>query len=381
MDIEIIRRICLARHLYELSRESLKSANDLYLFSGVNLLQDAVEAFLVATADFVGASLDEKTNFDKYFVLINEKIAPKELSFKNRLLRLNKIRVNSKHHGIQPARDECQRLSIAVREFFDEVSSSILGVNFSTVSAIDLMHTGETKDLLLAAKVAFDNKDYAACAIDCRKAIYLELENSYDIASFKDDVKPRGLLGRFSKAPFFARSKDYIEQKVLEPTDYIVYDHIDLDQELLKYSIDSTDFWNVWRLTPEVYRTMDKEWVLKHDFGKLDKEILTDTIEYIFNTTVDILLAVHAKKESIKTSSNQIYYLELAKDEVPVYEKADRKSKIVCRTPKDLMKVDCDFYITGLQGDGPYWHVYNFGDSGFFIGFIHNEDVQRGRLG
>jgi hypothetical protein len=106
MDIEIIRRICLARHLYELSRRSLKSDNDFYLFSGVNLLQDAVEAFLVAVADSVDASLDERTNFDKYFVLINEKIAPKELPFKNRLLRLNRLRVDSKHHGIQPARDE-----------------------------------------------------------------------------------------------------------------------------------------------------------------------------------------------------------------------------------------------------------------------------------
>ena len=62
MDIETIRRICLARHLHELGRGCLKSANDLYLFSGVNLLQDAVEAFLVAVADFVGASLDERTH-------------------------------------------------------------------------------------------------------------------------------------------------------------------------------------------------------------------------------------------------------------------------------------------------------------------------------
>src|SRR4030042_5207864 len=145
MDIEVIRRICLARHLYELGIASLKSANDLYLFSGVNLLQDAVEAFMLALADFVGASLDERTSFDKYFVLINDKIKPKELPFKNRLLHLNRIRVDSKHHGIQPARDECERLVVAVREFFDEVSSSILNVNFTTISEIDLLKEGETK--------------------------------------------------------------------------------------------------------------------------------------------------------------------------------------------------------------------------------------------
>src|SRR5262245_25643657 len=106
MDIEVIRRVCLARHLYELGVASLRSANDLYLLSAVNLLQDAVEAFLLAVADFVSASVGERNDFDKYFVNINEKIAPKALPFKDRLLRLNKTRVSSKHHGIQPARDE-----------------------------------------------------------------------------------------------------------------------------------------------------------------------------------------------------------------------------------------------------------------------------------
>ncbi len=379
MDIEIIRRICLARHLYELGRGSLKSANDLYLFSGVNLLQDAVESFLVAVADSVNASLDERTNFDKYFVLINEKIEPKELPFKNRLLRLNRLRVNTKHHGIQPARDECQRLSIAVREFFEEVSSSILGVSFTTVSAIDLLRDGETKELLLAAKAALENKDLATCAIECRKAIYLELEESYDVADFKDGAQPRGLFGPYSKAPSYAKNKEYIEKNVREPTDYIVYDHSALDQELLKYSVDNTAFWNVWRLTPEVYQTQDKKWVVKHDFDKLDYEILPDTIEYIFNTTVDIVLAIHAKKESVKTSLYLRYHLELLQDEVPVYEKADKSSNVVCITPKDLMKVDCDFYVIGLDGDGPYWHVSDSGESGYFSGFVHNEHVKQNR--
>ena len=251
-----------------------------------------------------------------------------------------------------------------------------MGVNFTTVSAIDLLRESETKELLLVAKAAIDNKDYAACAIECRKAIYLELERSYDVADFKDGAKPRKLLGAYSKAPLFAKSKEYIEENVRDPTDYIVYDHSDLDQELLKYSVDNTAFWNVWRLTPAVYQTKDNEWVVKHDVDKLDNEVLTDTIEYIFNTTIDIVLAIHAKRESVKTSSYRMHYLELAQDDVPVYEKADKNSKLLCTTPKCMRKLYCDYYITGLQGDGPYWHIINFGESGYFDGFIHNEYVR-----
>ena len=69
MDIETVRRLTLARHLYELGAASLRSANDMHLFSAVNLFQDAVEAFLIiAVADYAGATIDQNTKFDKYFV-------------------------------------------------------------------------------------------------------------------------------------------------------------------------------------------------------------------------------------------------------------------------------------------------------------------------
>ncbi len=117
MDIEIIRRICLSRHLFELGKSSLMTANDLHLFSAVNLLQDSVEAFMLAVADFVNAKVGFKTTFDQYFTLIDAKISPKELPFKSKLLRLNKIRVNSKHYGIMPSRSECEPLIVSIKEF------------------------------------------------------------------------------------------------------------------------------------------------------------------------------------------------------------------------------------------------------------------------
>lgn len=224
MDVETVRRITLARHLYELGTASLRSANDMHLFSAVNLLQDAVEAFLIAVADHIGAAaIDQNTRFYKYFVQIDTKIAPKELPFKSKLLRLNRIRVDSKHYGIQPARDECDRLAVAVREFFDEVSSSLLGASFSTVSAIDLLHDGETKTALIDAKKALEAGELENCAVNCRKALFLEVERHYDISAYKDG-NPVGLLAGMTDAPYYARNKQYIEESVADPTDFIVYD-------------------------------------------------------------------------------------------------------------------------------------------------------------
>jgi hypothetical protein len=113
-------------------------SNDVHLFSSVNLMRDSVEAFLIAIAEHVGAALDERTAFDKYFVEINAKVAPRQLPFKQKLLRLNRIRIDSKHHGIQPAREECERLGVSVREFFDEVTTMMFSTPFSTISALEI---------------------------------------------------------------------------------------------------------------------------------------------------------------------------------------------------------------------------------------------------
>lgn len=377
MDLETIRRIGLARHLYELGLASLRSANDMHLFSAVNLFQDAVEAFLIAVADHLGAAIDQNTKFDKYFVQINDKIAPKELPFKSKLLRLNRIRIDSKHYGIQPARDECDRLVVAVREFFDEVSTSLLGASFSTVSAIDLLNDGETKAVLMEAKKALEAGHLDDCAINCRKALFLEIERNYDIFAYKDG-NPVNTLAGFTEAPYYVRSKQYIDENVRNPTDFIVYDHDNLNQKLLAKGVDNTAYWNVWRLTPEVYKTKAGKWVVKHEFVKLDKKLLTDKIDYVFSATLDIVLSIHRTWQATKWADSGVYYLNLTQEEVPIYEKADQSSRVSAHTPAAMTRINTDYRVDGLSGDGPYWHVSHFENELFLRGFIHNDFVKDG---
>lgn len=348
MNIETIHRIALARHLYQLAISSIQSKNDLHPFAAANLLQDAAEAFLLAVADHVDAAIDQNTKFDKYYVLINERITPKELPFKTKLLRLNRIRVDSKHYCIQPARDECDRLSVSLREFFEEVSLSVLCVAFSTVSAIDLLENGDSKTGLLDAKAALEAGNYSDCSIACRKALYLEIEWKYNIVKFKDGPL-QGILAAHSNAPFFTRNNEYIEKNVLDPADFIALDHSDVDRALLKDGVDPTAFWNLWRLTPEVYQKADNQWIVKEDFDKLDTDLLAERIEYIFATTVDVVLGLHAARKAVKTSGYGRYYLDLQREGVSVYEKADKTSKIVATSPPGLIRINTNYRVLGLQ--------------------------------
>lgn len=375
MLIETVRRIALSRHLFELAEGSLRSKNDLHLFSAVNLAQDAIETFLVALADHLQVTFDQNTKFDRYFVLIDEKIAPKELPFKAAMIRLNRLRVDSKHHGIQPARGECERLLASAREFLDEASLVNLGAPFSTISAINLLEDGECKQFLESAKQALEQGDNEESAILCRKALYLEIERNYDISVYKDE-EPRGLLAGFTSAPYYTRSMKYVAENVREPTDYIVLDHAAVDRDLLISGADPTEFWNIWRLTPEVFRNKAKKWYVKRDFSKLNAPDIKDIAEYVFNATLDIALTRQTNRRATRWRQSGKYYVDIAKPGLSLYEKADRTSPVSVTLPPDLTRVDTDYETEGLNDDGRYWHICHFEGGKFYYGFAHDDDVR-----
>lgn len=378
MTTSILHKLLLARRLFELCRENLSAVNDLSLAIGANLLQDSVEAFLLAVSEYLNANVTAGTKYDQYFDLINAKISPKELPFRSRLVALNKLRVNSKHYGLTPAQSEIQSLVITVREFFDETTKSILGRSFSTVSLIDLLRDGEPKELLKAAEQALESGSFGDCLAYCRKALFIRIESDYDMAPFGSDEKLTPLVAAFigRKVPFYARDKKYVDEYVKDATDYIVLDHDSVEMELLKSGMDSVSFWNIWRLTPEVYRKdKESEWVVKHEFKKMDEEGIEERAEYILNTTVNLFVTADQKMAATKYLGYQKYFIELKREEVPVYEKADTTSRIVASVPRGVKKLFVDFTVPALHGEGVFWHVAHYEDELSVSGYISADEI------
>lgn len=377
MNKSILHKLLLARRLHELARENLNSANDLSLSVGMNLLQDSVEAFLLAVAEHVSAQVQAKTAFEQYFDLIDAKTKPTVLPFRARLLALNKLRVNSKHYGLAPAKSEVSGLLVTVREFFDEVAQSMLGVVFSSVSLIDLLHDGEAKNLLKEAEQVFTAGDFAACLILCRKALFVRIESDYDVAPFEKEEQPNklGLFLLRRKAPHYARDRDYIRNNVRDPTDYIVLDHGELEMELMKSGMDSVSFWNVWRLTPEVYRSAnDKTWVVKRDFAKLDADGIKERAEYVLDTTITLLVSADQKVAATRWPEPRRYFANLRREQVPLYQKASLTSDVVATTPAGLTKVYVDFAVEGIAA-GSFWHVSHYDDNVHLYGYISADEI------
>jgi hypothetical protein len=177
-------QLIAARHLFYLAEQSIRSEQTASLFAGVNLLQDAVEAFLWAAGTYKGVSGRDRVEVYQLFNAVNESLVPHALPFRHAITQLNRLRINSKHYGIRPDRNEAQRLLVQITEFFSESTKIVFDRDFWTISLIDILPDRDRiiKYWLLRAEKNFQEESFLDCLIHCRYALYLEFEAQYDMS-------------------------------------------------------------------------------------------------------------------------------------------------------------------------------------------------------
>lgn len=384
-SVATINKLILARHLFRMAEDNLRSQREIALFAAVNLMQDSVEAYLVALAAHVNATTGQSTTFDAYFTKINEHTQPNKLPFQPTLTALNKARVNAKHYGLKPDRKELERFAVTSREFFEETCTLHFGHPFWSISLLDLLADGEIKELLANATRLFDERAYLSCLIECRKVIFVTFEWKYDIAKFRKNLSG---LAAVSDAPHYARNKEYIERYVKDPHDYVVIDRQKLDSDLVAQGIDPQVFWNICALSPGVYRSeKGGKWSVK-----LSVYIKAGADEghaaYVLEQTIEIALRLDERRRLTRYVDDWgTFRIRLKRDGVSIYDKADRNSEVICVTEPGLRELRVEASTDGLNGDGTYWHVMHviytesykrsgsLDDAEFCSGYVHEDDV------
>jgi hypothetical protein len=177
------------------------------------------------------------------------------------------------------------------------------------------------------------------------------------------------------RAPAFARTRGYLDTEVKDPTDYIVYDYDRLHRDLDEAGIPVNDYWNVWRLTPEVFRVSQEHWVIKRDFKKLIPDAVVDNAEYVLHTTVRIILAKQRALQTMRTAPVGVYRVVLKNDGTTVYAKASRSSPVLWTTPTGVRRLDAHFWVEALDQDGDaFYQVGRLPPEGR-SGYILHSDV------
>ena len=107
----------------------------------------------------------------------------------------------------------------------------------------------------------------------------------------------------------------------------------------------------------------------------MDEEGIEERAEYILNTTVNLFVTADQKMAATKYLGYQKYFIELKREEVPVYEKADTTSRIVASVPRGVKKLFVDFTVPALHGEGVFWHVAHYEDELSVSGYISADEI------
>lgn len=152
-DPDTVRRLAFLRGLL-LTADKQSRLRSPMASAAILTFQDATEGMLILVAEKLGAELRNLPPFDAYWEPIAAKMGRDILSHKVGMTRLNRARVELKHHGVRPDNSELEGFRSAVTNFLSDAAESAFGVDFMRITLVDLLPEGSIRALLLEAQIA-----------------------------------------------------------------------------------------------------------------------------------------------------------------------------------------------------------------------------------
>ncbi|MBO0141588.1 hypothetical protein JZX87_10505 [Agrobacterium sp. Ap1] len=295
MKAEVLQSLLVARTLYDQARSLLHSDNKYATSAALVILQDAVE--LIMKAALIEKEVDEvksfeKSTFDEIMAFLRDNgVAVKKTGT---LKAMNKERVIVKHYG-QLAEQA------SVRNYFDacEVATKgilqeVFGKSLHEIYQSELITSAEIRDHLASAEKDIANGKISDALLRIRMAIFIAIEQDYDIAKWANPDKINDLtiwIGRGNSAPYHTKDSAWIAQNVKEPFDFIQMNYEKIKIDLLEWGVNTQDFWNIWRLTPRVYRAEDSNhWSISTFELQSDFRANVENAQYCLDRAINLVL-------------------------------------------------------------------------------------------
>ncbi len=157
---QTVQRLAFIRYLHEMGVAQSAQPEPLSA-TAILCFQDAVEHFLLLSADHLKVNLPSGMQFLQYW----EKLQPAlpsghQLPSKQPLDRVNKMRVALKHYGTIPSFTAIAQAKADVSTFFTDATQLIFGVDFAAVDMIDLVDRPQTVQVLRHAQTRADAGDF-----------------------------------------------------------------------------------------------------------------------------------------------------------------------------------------------------------------------------
>jgi hypothetical protein len=263
LEATTMRRLAFTRYLYTLGLEQLAKPEPLSS-AAILAFHDAAELFLQLAAEHVDADTHSGISFMQYWAVLQPKIEG-GVTQKEAMRRLNSARRGLKHAGTTLTARELESFRVAAERFFHENTPRLFGIEFTSVSLVDLVWNAEVRAKLGDAQQAVEQGDVPGSLAASAVAFEI-LVRDYELRK----------QGEFGRSPFFfGDDMTFLSSFHMGlsrgdprsgPTDRRLGEFVDkvkssLDAireavKLLSFGLDYRRYVRFRMLTPRVFRTM-----------------------------------------------------------------------------------------------------------------------------
>ncbi|MDR3678118.1 MAG: hypothetical protein P4N24_21735 [Acidobacteriota bacterium] len=187
MTPDKLKRLTYSKYLFRRAKYFQQLGNELSSAEAVLAAHDAAEMLMRVITDHLGASPADKIM--DFWKLVKDKTGS-EPPHKGAMDRLNNLRVGFKHKGNLPNSSVVADLMPSVAAFCAESAEQYLGVDYESVSLIDLIPNAEARDKVKEAEKAKAESNIPNALL----ALGIAFDKLHDEARKRDSL---GLIPQF----------------------------------------------------------------------------------------------------------------------------------------------------------------------------------------
>lgn len=311
---EVNEQIYFSKKVYLDSKGYLLPIADKYDFSlGVLLAQDAIELLLGAIALQYDLPIKEKASLHDYYEKIEAHLKTK-IPYRKEIEKLNRARVDIKHHGIYKRFEDYEGELAYLPYFFDELTEKAFNLRFAEISLASMIQNSKIKEKILEAERALRAGNFKECVEKIAWARH-------------DMIGHRFIAGGPLHEAFGVVPKDKTA---------VVYENLSdtaNSMVLLQFGIDTAKFRYYSSLLPEVFYSWNKKkyelnWYSGYSHEKnWAWQLLQKTLDYFIELAVKV--SQKSIYESLKSDSDCFEYTIRPKgDRLDFYEYSSVRSPV-----------------------------------------------------
>ena len=249
-----IQRLAFIKYLLNVAIGQSRQPEPLAAAS-ILTFHDSIELFLQLACEHLNADTKERTQFKQYWEILKPKVSDSGLAQKESMKRLNKARVGLKHHGILPTKLDVEAYRASVRNFFEDNTPLVFGIELENISMVNLVKYEAVKKRLKQAEVFKKDGELEKAMVEIAIA-FKQLVDCYETSkrsplgcspfSFKEDI----YLDTDYMGSHFEDIVCYIDDSLATMQDAI---------KILSFGLDYRKYARFQLLIPQVFQRTNNE--------------------------------------------------------------------------------------------------------------------------